>query len=102
MNKNTEAKSVTTKDIEKEVAQTLVFQSKLVKGGEVTIDRSKLVSNIQEERRSYANNPLTISEQTNFQLPELKEQYKSGFKIGLVVYLPDNAKGDKKKGQLEL
>jgi hypothetical protein len=102
MNKNTEAKSVTTKDIEKEVAQTLVFQSKLVKGGTITFDRAKLVGSITNEHRSYANDPLTINDQANFQLPELKEQYKSGFKIGLVVYLPDNAKGDKKKGQLEL
>jgi hypothetical protein len=102
MNKNTENKAASVKDIEKEVAQTLVFQSKLVKGGEITFDRLKLCSSITNEHRSYANDPLTINDQSSFSLPELKEQYPAGFKIGLVIYLPDNAKGDKKKGQLDL
>jgi hypothetical protein len=100
--KNGVTENEAIKDVEKAVSETLIFQSKLVKGGTVTFDRKQLVASIQNEHRSYANDPLIINDRSSFSLPELKEQYPLGFKVGVVIYLPDNAKGDKKKGQLDL
>lgn len=77
-------------------AKTLTFDNSLV--GSVEINRETLVKNIETEHRSYANHSCTINNTKSFNLPELEKQYPSGFSLGLVIHLKDNAnpEGNKK------
>lgn len=79
-----------------EVKKTLTFENALV--GAMEIDRETLVKNIDTEHRSYANYSCTIDKTKSFNLPELEKKYPSGFSLGLVVHLKDNAnpEGNKK------
>lgn len=76
--------------------KTLTFENSLV--GSVEIDRETLVKNIETEHRSYANYSCTIDKTKSFNLPELEKQYPSGFSLGIVIHLKDNAnpEGNKK------
>lgn len=78
------------------VKKTLTFDNSLV--GKIEIDRETLVKNIETEHRSYANYSCTIDKTKSFQLPELEKKYPSGFSLGIVVHLKDNAnpEGNKK------
>ncbi len=82
---------------EKEVKKTLTFDNSLT--GKINIDRETLVKNIETEHRSYANYSLSIDKSKSFSLPELEKQYPSGFSLGIVIHLKDNAnpEGNKKE-----
>jgi hypothetical protein len=93
-NKNVETKKESPKKM-------LTFDNSLT--GKISIDRETLVKNLETEHRSYANYSCTIEGQKSFSLPELEEQYESGFSLGLVVHLKDNANPEgNKKGKLSL
>ncbi len=79
----------------KEVKKTLTFDNSLT--GKINIDRETLVKNIETEHRSYANYSLSIDNSKSFSLPELEKQYPSGFSLGIVIHLKDNANPDKAK-----
>jgi hypothetical protein len=88
-------------DKKKEVAKTITFNNNLL--GNVSIDRMKLVSSIENEHRSYANHSFVIEGQKAFTLPELSESFPQGFSLGLVIHLKDNANAEgNKKGKLTL
>jgi hypothetical protein len=75
-----------------EVKKTIDFECSLV--GKVSVDRETLIKNIETEHRSYANFPCSIGKVSKFNLPELQAQYPKGFKLGLVINLPDNSRGE--------
>ncbi len=79
----------------KEVKKVLTFDNSLT--GSVSIDRETLVKNIETEHRSYANYSLSIDKNKSFTLPELDKQYPSGFSLGIVIHLKDNANPDNAK-----
>lgn len=79
----------------KEVKKTLVFNNSLT--GNISIDRDILVKNIETEHRSYANYSMSIDKNKSFTLPELDKQYPSGFSLGIVIHLKDNANPDNAK-----
>jgi hypothetical protein len=80
------------------VKKTLSFDNSLT--GKITIDREVLVKNIETEHRSYGNHPCTIEGNSKFNLPELSTRLPQGFKLGVVVYIPDNSKGDSNKKEV--
>jgi hypothetical protein len=90
--KKTETKTAEAKAVKK----TLTFENALI--GSMEIDRETLVKNIETEHRSYANYSCTIDKTKSFSLPELEKQYPSGFSLGIVIHLKDNAnpEGNKK------
>jgi hypothetical protein len=84
-----------------EVSKKISFDNSLT--GKIDIDRDTLVKNIETEHRSYANYSCSIEGQKSFSLPELDKQYPSGFSLGIVIHLKDNANADStKKGKLAL
>lgn len=82
----------------KEIKKVLSFDCDLT--GKVDIDRDVLIRNVQTEHRSYANHSMSINGATTFNLPELQEKYGKGFKLGIVVHLPDNASGKGKSKEV--
>jgi hypothetical protein len=84
------------KAVETPKKKSLTFENALI--GSMEIDRETLVKNIETEHRSYANYACTIDKTKSFNLPELAEQYPSGFSLGIVIHLKDNAnpEGNKK------
>ncbi|MEE9437584.1 MAG: hypothetical protein V3V14_01210 [Saprospiraceae bacterium] len=82
-------------EAKKEVKKTLTFDNSLT--GSISIDRDTLVKNIETEHRSYANYSLSIDKSKSFSLPELEKQYPSGFSLGIVIHLKDNANPDNAK-----
>jgi hypothetical protein len=82
------------------VKENLTFSNKLL--GEVSINRKKLIASLENEHRSYANHSFAIGDTKSFTLPELQEQYPSGFSLGVVIHLKDNANGEKKGSKLVL
>ncbi len=89
------------KETKKAVSQELTFSNNLL--GNVSIDRTKLVSSIENEHRSYANHSFVIEGQKAFTLPELDDNFPQGFSLGLVIHLKDNANAEgSKKGKLAL
>ena len=88
-------------DTKKEVKKNISFDNSLT--GKIEINRETLVKNIETEHRSYANYGMSIDGQKSFSLPELDKQYPSGFSLGIVIHLKDNANADNvKKGKLAL
>ena len=89
-------KTSADKAVENAIKKTLKFDCALV--GSIEIDRETLVKQIETEHRSYANHSCTIDKTKSFNLPELEKKYPSGFSLGIVIHLKDNAnpEGNKK------
>lgn len=92
--KKNEAKETVKKEV-------LTFDCDIMPTGKISLDRKKLVDYITTEQRSYANFPCTMTDEdgdleNSFVIPELEAKFGQGLKLGIVVHLPDNAKGSKK------